>query len=61
MVHNGQLVHEEVPVTGPTQSATYEDERAIGPIMFQGDHGPVAYRNLKVRRLDKQPAPKTAG
>ena len=59
VVHNGQVVHEDVPVTGPTQSATYEDERAVGPIMFQGDHGPVAFRNLTVRRLDQQPAPKT--
>jgi len=60
VVHNGVVVHQNVPVTGPTQSATYEDERAIGPIMLQGDHGPVAYRNLKVRRLDLRPAPDTA-
>jgi hypothetical protein len=55
VVHNGKVVHEDVQVTGPTQSATYEDERAVGPIMFQGDHGPVAFRNLKVRRLHQQP------
>jgi hypothetical protein len=24
-----------------------------GPILLQGDHGPVAYRNLKIRPLDK--------
>ena len=60
VVHNGVIVHENVPVTGPTQSATYEDERAVGPIMLQGDHGPVAYRNLKVRRLDLHLTPETA-
>jgi hypothetical protein len=28
-----------------------------GPILLQGDHGPVAYRNLYVRRLDAAPRP----
>ena len=23
-------------------------EKPIGPLMFQGDHGPVAYRNIKI-------------
>lgn len=25
------------------------DERPSGPLMLQGDHSPVAYRNLRVR------------
>jgi hypothetical protein len=51
VVHNGKVVHENVEVTGPTRAATYGDEKPAGPLMFQGDHGPVAYRNLRVRPL----------
>ena len=49
VVHNGKLVHEAVEVTGPTRAATWEnDEKATGPVMLQGDHGPVAYRNIRI-------------
>lgn len=44
VIHNGQVVHENQPVTGPTRSAMFNDEKPLGPMMFQGDHGPVAYR-----------------
>jgi hypothetical protein len=46
---NGVLVQEGSSVTGPTRSSLFEDEKPTGPIMIQGDHGPVAIRNLKVR------------
>lgn len=52
--HNGVMVHENQPVTGPTRAAMFNDEKPVGPIMFQGDHGPVAYRNIRIR-------PPTAG
>lgn len=51
VVHNGQVVHEDVELTGPTRSASFEDEQPWGPIMLQGDHGPVAYRNLRIRSI----------
>lgn len=52
VVHNGVIIHQNVELTGPTRSATYEwDEKATGPIMIQGDHGPVAYRNITLRPL----------
>ncbi len=54
VMHNGQVVHENVELTGPTRAAHYDDERATGPLMLQGDHGPVAYRNLAVRPLAAQ-------
>ena len=54
VVHNGVVVHEDVEVTGPTRAATYEDEKPLGPLMLQGDHGPVAFRSVVVRAL---PAP----
>ena len=44
--HNGVVVHENQEVTGPTRAAMFDDEKPLGPIMLQGDHGPVAYRNV---------------
>jgi len=52
VVHNGKVVHENVSTTGPTRAAAYEDEKPLGPLMLQGDHGPVAYRNLRIRRVN---------
>jgi len=43
---NGMLVQEDVEVTGPTRAAAFEDEKPMGPLMIQGDHGPVAFKNL---------------
>lgn len=46
VAHNGVLVHRDVVLTGPTRAGAYDDEKPLGPLMLQGDHGPVAYRNL---------------
>jgi len=51
VVHNGEVIHENVEVTGPTRSSTYNDEKPTGPLMLQGDHGPISYRNLRIRPL----------
>ncbi len=53
--HNGRLVHENVELTGPTRAALFQDESPTGPLMLQGDHGPVAYRNLWVASADINP------
>jgi hypothetical protein len=37
---------------GGTRSSLDGPDRP-GPILLQGDHGPVAYRNLHIRRLDQ--------
>ncbi|MFM1768412.1 MAG: hypothetical protein RJA22_941 [Verrucomicrobiota bacterium] len=52
VTHNGQLIHENIEVPRPTCAAMALDEKPSGPIMLQGDHGPVAYRNLRVRRVN---------
>ncbi|MGE3807857.1 MAG: DUF1080 domain-containing protein [Gemmataceae bacterium] len=44
---NGQVIHENVEMKGPTPSGVTGKEAETGPLMFQGDHGPVAYRNIK--------------
>jgi hypothetical protein len=46
---NGAVVQENVEVTGPTRAAPFEDERATGPLMIQGDHGPLAVRNIQYK------------
>ena len=51
VVHNGHVVHENIEVTGPTRAAHFEDEAVSGPLLLQGDHGPVAFRNLKVTEV----------
>jgi hypothetical protein len=45
---NGVTIHENILVSGPTRSAAFEDELPYAPLMIQGDHGPVAFRNLKI-------------
>lgn len=52
VVHNGQVVHENVELSGPTRAGLWEDEKPTGPLMLQGDHGPVAYRNVWIRPLE---------
>jgi hypothetical protein len=52
VVHNGVTIHENETLSGPTRAAAFSDEKGTGPLMFQGDHGPVAYGNIWVRPLD---------
>lgn len=51
VVHNGLSIQNDVEVEGPTRAAMEIPEAATGPIMLQGDHGPVAYRNIYMRPL----------
>ncbi len=50
VVHNGTVIHENVELNGPTRGGMGQ-EAAKGPIRLQGDHGPVAYRNIRIRSL----------
>ena len=52
IVHNGKVIHENVELNGPTRGGMSDDEKPTGPIRLQGDHGPVAYRNLRVKAID---------
>ena len=49
VVLNGKTVICQANIPGPTGGALDSDEGKPGPIMLQGDHGPVEYRNLTVR------------
>ena len=48
IVLNGQVIQENVEVQGPTGGNLGRGDVARGPLMFQGDHGPVAFRNIKI-------------
>ncbi|HEY8504289.1 MAG TPA: DUF1080 domain-containing protein [Gemmataceae bacterium] len=53
-VLNGKLIHEDVEVHSPTGHAHTRPEVPRGPLMLQADHGPVAFRNVRVRPLGEE-------
>jgi hypothetical protein len=52
---NGEEIQREVEVKGPTGSQLYNDEKPTGPILFQGDHGIVAFRNVWIKPKQATP------
>jgi hypothetical protein len=48
-VLNGQVIHENQELLTPTGDRWKNAEMYEGPLMLQADHGPVAFRNLKVQ------------
>jgi hypothetical protein len=51
---NGELIHENVEVKTPTGSNWTKKETATGPFMLQCDHGPVAFRNVRIKPMEKK-------
>ena len=51
VVHNGLAIQKNVEVEGDTRAAMQLAEAAANPIMIQGDHGPVALKNIYWRPL----------
>jgi hypothetical protein len=49
VVLNGVTIHENVEVSGPTRAASFDDEKPLGPLMIQGNHGAVAVRAIGFR------------
>jgi hypothetical protein len=45
---NDQVIHENVEMNGPTPGGLTGKEAPTGPLMFQGDHGPVAFRLIRI-------------
>ena len=48
-VLNGQLIHENQELKTPTGGNWNRKETPTGPFMLQADHGPVAFRNVRIR------------
>jgi hypothetical protein len=57
VVLNGITIHENVILHGVTRGAVSETEVAKAPFLIQGDHGPVAFRNIKYALLNEFEAP----
>jgi hypothetical protein len=53
VVLNGQVIHEGVELKTPTGHAWRLKEVPRGPILLQGDHGPVAFRKIRVRPIEQ--------
>lgn len=49
---NGVTIHEDVELLGPTRGSASE-EKALGPLRLQGDHGAVAFRNISITKADQ--------
>jgi hypothetical protein len=45
---NGVVIHVNVEVTTPKRDGITGKESPTGPVMFQGTHSPVAFRNIKI-------------
>ena len=53
---NGVRIQEDVELSGPTRGSIDSLENALGPLRLQGDHGAVAFKNIRYSRFD-QPRP----
>jgi Domain of Unknown Function (DUF1080). len=51
VLHNGLSVQNDVEVSGPTRAHMDIPEAPENPLMLQGDHGPVAFKNIYWRPL----------
>ncbi|MHA4810220.1 3-keto-disaccharide hydrolase [Flavitalea flava] len=50
---NGVLIQDNVELAGPTRGAIDNKETTAGPVRIQGDHGPVAFKNIIITGFDK--------
>ncbi|WP_159019518.1 DUF1080 domain-containing protein [Algibacter sp. L3A6] len=46
---NNILIQKNVEVTGSTRGGAAKEEVPYAPLMIQGDHGPVAFKNIKYK------------
>jgi hypothetical protein len=48
-VLNGQVIHENQELQTPTGANWVKKETPTGPFMLQADHGPVAFRAVRIK------------
>lgn len=49
---NGKKIHNNVMIKGPTGGHLVDLNPLKGPLMLQGDHGPVMFRNIRIRVME---------
>ncbi|HEV8542910.1 MAG TPA: ThuA domain-containing protein [Verrucomicrobiae bacterium] len=52
LILNGVKVHDNFEVTQATGGALDSNLDQAGPIMLQGDHGAIAFRNIRIKALE---------
>ena len=57
---NGKVLHENLELGKHTPGGVTGREHPIGPLMFQGNHGEVAYRNIYITPLAGSPVERLA-
>lgn len=55
VILNGVVIHRNIDLTHPTRGAMDSEEVEKAPLRFQGDHGQVAFRNIRVKNYDQLP------
>lgn len=50
---NGEIIQKNIELTGPTR-AGLKKEVALGSLMLQGDHGPVAFKNIRYKLYENK-------
>jgi membrane dipeptidase len=50
---NDQIVQDNLELEWPTGNAWKNKEHKTGPLLIQADHGPVAFRNFRIREIQK--------
>jgi hypothetical protein len=50
---NGQEIQKDVEVKGPTGGQLSQEEKPSGPLLLQGDHGIVAFRNIRITPMQR--------
>lgn len=54
VILNGTVIHKNIEVTGPTRAAAFTDEKPMAPLMIQGDHGAVAFKNIRYKTFENK-------
>jgi len=52
VILNGKVIHENLEMPKQTPGGVDGKEKPKGPLMFQGNHGPVAFRNIRITPLN---------
>jgi hypothetical protein len=53
VIINGVKIHDNVECTKPTGGQLDDKQNEPGPILLQGDHGTVSFRNIRIKELPK--------
>ena len=52
VLQNGQIIHKNQKLSGPTRASMFQDEKPTGPLYLQGHGSKVQYRNIWVAKFN---------